>query len=87
VKESGTYALKLSYGCRPLDAGGVLKISSRDSATEHTVQATTTAEQFELFEAGKIKLAKGEVEMKAEIASAPGREIMRLNKIFLERVK
>jgi arylsulfatase A len=87
VKEPGTYALKLSYGCRPLDAGGVLKISSRDSATEHTVQATATAEQFELFEAGKIKLAKGEVEMKAEIASAPGRELMRLNKIFLERVK
>jgi len=27
------------------------------------------------------------VEMKAEIASAPGRELMRLNKIFLERVK
>ncbi|MDF1825720.1 MAG: sulfatase-like hydrolase/transferase [Verrucomicrobiales bacterium] len=87
VVEAGTYTVKLSYGCRPLDAGGLLRVSSGDSMIEHTVQATTTAEQFGLFDAGTIELNKGEVGMTAEVVSAPGLELMRLNGIHLERVK
>lgn len=87
VLEPGTYSVRLSYGCRPLDAGGVLRITSGDSGIEHTVQATSTAEQFGVFDAGTIRLGKGEVEMTAAIVSAPGRELMRLNGILLERVK
>ena len=87
VVEPGTYTVRFSYGCRPLDAGGVLRLSSGDSTIEHSVQATTTAEQFGWFDAGTIELKQGEVEMKAEVVSAPGRELMRLNRIQLERVK
>ncbi|MCB1065493.1 MAG: arylsulfatase [Verrucomicrobiae bacterium] len=87
VIEPARYLVKLSYGCRPLDAGGVLRLSSGNSKLDHTVIATTTAEQFELFDAGEIELGKGEVGLTAEVVSAPGRELMRLNGIHLERVK
>ncbi len=87
VVEPGRYAVRLSYGCRPLDAGGVLRLRSGDAVLEHTVNATTTAEQFEWFEAGEIALAAGEIELTAEVVSAPGKELMRLNGIALERLK
>lgn len=87
VLESGTYRVTFSYGCRPLDSGGLLRLSSGDSELNHEVQATTTAEQFGLFEVGELYLDAGEVELKAEVVSAPGRELMRLNGIQLERVK
>ena len=84
--QSGRYAVKLSYGCRPLDAGGVLRLSLGDQSLEHTVRATATAEQFAVFDAGAIELAEGESELTAEVVSAPGSELMRLNKIHLERL-
>ncbi|MCB1232438.1 MAG: sulfatase-like hydrolase/transferase [Verrucomicrobiae bacterium] len=87
VIEPGRYAVTLSYGCRPLDAGGVLRVSAGSSMLEHTVNATITADQFERFSAGEIDLEKGEVELTAEVVSAPGRELMRLNGIALKRLK
>ncbi|MEM1442851.1 MAG: sulfatase/phosphatase domain-containing protein, partial [Verrucomicrobiota bacterium] len=87
VLEPGTYRVSLSYGCRPLDAGGTLRLSSGEEEIEHVVEATTTAEQFGVFEAGTIELKEGEVEMRAEVVSAPGKELMRLNGIRLERLR
>ena len=87
VRKPGRYRVSLQYGCRPLDAGGVLRVSSGESVIDHAVQATTTAEQFGVFEVGELELAGGEVSLTAEVVSAPGRELMRLNGIHLERVK
>ncbi len=87
VLEPGRYSVTLSYGCRPLDAGGVLRLSSGDAKLEHTVNATTTAEQFGRFPAGEIELERGEGELKAEVVSAPGNELMRLNGIALEKLE
>lgn len=87
VVDPGRYAVRLSYGCRPLDAGGVLRLSSGDAALEHTVEATTTAEQFGVFPVGEIELKAGEIELTAEVVEAPGAELMRLNRIALERLK
>lgn len=86
VTEPGRYAVTLTYGCRPLDAGGELRLSSGAAQLIHKVQPTVTAEQFERFPAGEIDLAKGPVELTAEVAHAPGRELMRLSRIELERV-
>jgi len=86
VLEKGRYAVVLRYGCRPLDAGGVLRISCGQSSLEYKVRATTTADQFERFMAGELMLEKGESLLKAEVKSAPGRELMRLNQLYLKRI-
>ncbi|MEM9283479.1 MAG: hypothetical protein AAGA96_16775, partial [Verrucomicrobiota bacterium] len=85
VKSAGSYRVSLSYGCRPLDAGGALRLSSGDSSIEHTVKATATAEQYGVFEIGTLNLEAGEVELIAEVIEAPGKELMQLNGIFLEK--
>lgn len=86
VLAAGRYAVTLSYGCRPLDAGGLLRLSSGEEKLDHTVNATTTAEQFGVFPAGEIELEKGEVELTAEVIKAPGNELMRLNGISLKKL-
>jgi len=55
VSQPGDYQVSLRYGCRPLDAGGTIRISSSDASIEHKVEATTTADQFQDFN-GKIPM-------------------------------
>ena len=86
VLTPGRYTVRLSYGCRPLDAGGKLRLSSGNSQLHHVVKATTTAEQFGVFEVGEMDLEKGEIELTADVVSAPGKELMRLNGISLTHV-
>ncbi len=87
VQTPGTYRVRLTYGCRPLDAGGMLRLRiGEDAFVDHQVHATATAEQFESFDAGVMDLPPGDVEMVAEVVSAPGIELMRLNKVTLERI-
>src|SRR5690606_7822171 len=83
VSQPGDYRVSLRYGCRPLDAGGKIRISSGDAALEHQIEATTTADQFQDFEAGTLTLGEGEIELVAEVVEAPGKELMRLNEIVL----
>lgn len=86
VVQGGRYSVSLTYGCRPLDAGGKLRIQVGKSNIEHTVKPTATKEQFERFTIGEIDLTPGANSLVAEVVSAPGRELMRLNKIELEFV-
>ncbi|MEO2022108.1 MAG: sulfatase-like hydrolase/transferase, partial [Pirellulaceae bacterium] len=86
VLQPGPYIIQLRYGCRPLDAGGVLRISCGQSSFDYTVRATTTADQFERFRAGELVLKKGEAVLRAEVVSSPGRELMRLNQVYLKRI-
>ena len=84
VQRSGIYRVRLSYGCRPVDAGGVLRLRSGTSTVEHKVVATSTANQFGVFDAGSIRLDAGNTELIAEVVSSPGAELMRLNSIILD---
>jgi len=84
VLRSGRYAVKLSYGCRPQSAGGILQIAAGGSSLRHTVQATATAEQFALFPAGTIELKPGQQTLTAEVLRSPKTELLRLNAIHLE---
>jgi hypothetical protein len=63
-----------------------LRISCGQSSFDYKVRATTTADQFERFRAGELVLEKGEVVLKAEVVSSPGRELMRLNQLYLKRI-
>lgn len=84
VRQSGTYGVRLSYGCRPIDAGGTLRLRVGPSALTHQVRATATADQFEVFDVGTITLDAGGADLSAEVVSADGTELMRLNRIVLE---
>lgn len=53
------------------------------SRLTHPVQATSTADQFAWFEAGRLELKPGAMTLRAEVVSAPGRELMRLAAIEL----
>lgn len=85
VRRPGSFRVQLRYGCRPLDAGGVLKMSAGDATIEHNVRATATADQFDVFDAGVLPLERGPVELTAEVLRASGVELMRLNAVRLER--
>ena len=87
VQQSGTYQVRLRYGCRPIDAGGTIRLSVGSNELKHKVVATSTADQFDDFHVGQIKLQAGNAELKAEVVSSPGKELMRLNQIMLQLVK
>ncbi len=87
VEQSGRYAVVLTYGCRPLDAGGMLRVSAGESHVDHQVKATATAEQFEAFDVGELSMRQGPVTLTTEVVAAPGRELMRLNRIRLTRIE
>ena len=86
VKTSGTYRVGLTYGCRPLDAGGQCVIQSGDESIEYTTKATATADQYESRWAGEIFLSKGSVALSIRVKECPGGELMRLNRVTLERM-
>ena len=84
VARSGSYEVIASYGCSGRDVGGVLKISVGDSFVELTPRATPTADVFTTEPVGTITLEKGLCTLKAEVVRSPGRELMRLNRIWLK---
>lgn len=83
VNATGNYRVSLTYGCRPLDAGGTLKLAVGDQVIEHVVQASTTADQFEAHTAGVLELHAGKQTLSASVLECPGKELMRLNRITL----
>ncbi len=85
MQQSGSYRIQLSYGCRPLDAGGILRLRVGSTTIDHQVNATSTADQFAGFDAGSVTLKTGAAKITAEVVSSPGEELMRLNKITLVR--
>jgi arylsulfatase A len=84
VERAGEYRVQLTYGCRPLDAGGTVQLSAGSTSLRHQTLATATADQFETRPAGTLRLPAGRVELVAEVVACPGEELMRLNQIALE---
>ncbi len=84
VRTPGTYRVRLRYGCRPVDAGGQIRIRAPEATLTHRVKPTTTADQFERFELGTLDLKQGPQELTAEVVNTPGSELMRLAEIELE---
>ena len=87
VTEAGRYRVTLSYGCSPADAGGVLRLEAGDERLDVKIGATPGANVFVRREAGEFQLPAGPVELTATVISAPGRELMTLNRIWLERIE
>ena len=83
VRRAGRFKVRLSYGCRPIDAGSVVRLRVGDSVLEHSVRPTATANQYEVFDAGSLKLLSGHTELVVEVVSSHGSEVMKLNAVHL----
>jgi len=87
VARAGRYRVLLSYGSSPADAGGVLRLRAGEARLDVKVEATPGPNVFVRREAGELALTAGEVELTAEVGSAPGKPLMTLNRIWLERIE
>jgi arylsulfatase A len=85
VVSAGRYDVTVSYGCSHADSGGKLRLSVGDASLECRPQATVTADAFAREPLGTINLKKGPATLKAEAATIPGRELMRLNRVWLTK--
>lgn len=85
VLESGRYEVAISYG-RSASGGGTLEISVGEHSIECSPPTTPTADVFERLDVGTLTLSEGPATLKAEVSSAHGQELMRLNRLFLRRI-
>jgi len=86
VLSDGEYDVTLSYG-RSARGGGTLRISVGDESIECSPNPTPTADVFERIAIGRLALTKGPATLKAEVVTAHGTELLRLNRIFLKRIE
>lgn len=86
VLSPGTWEVELSYG-RSARGGGTLRLSVGDSVVECSPPPTPTADVFERTVIGRLAIDKGEAILKAEVVSAHGTELIRLNRLFLRRIE
>lgn len=84
VLSDGEYDIILSYG-RSARGGGTLRISVGDESIECSPDSTPTADVFERIAIGQLALTKGPATLKAEVVTAHGTELLRLNRLFLKR--
>lgn len=87
VKRSGRYEVALAYGCAAAEAGGRLRLSIGGAAVEFAPVSTGTPNVFKRAVAGILKLDAGPATLRAEVLSAPGGELMRLNRVWLRRIE
>ncbi len=85
VQRGGEYELAIRYG-RSARGGGTLKIEVGDESIACSPPPTPTADVFERLGVGTLQLNEGPAILKAEVATAHGPELMRLNQISLRRL-
>jgi arylsulfatase A-like enzyme len=86
VVAAGEYEVTLSYGCDPEDAGGRFRLSVGGVHLDGEVVATAGRAIFKTFSLGTLRLARGASALEVKLLSAPGRELMALNKIWLNKI-
>jgi hypothetical protein len=86
VVAEGDYEVTFVYGCDPRDAGGKYRIEAAGAQLEGEVKSTVAREVFETRKIGTMPLKKGPSDIKVRVVSAPGRELMALNRVILRRL-
>ena len=85
VAHAGEYEVTLVYGCDIQDAGGKFAVEIGAQSIEGDVHATPSPTIFEAHPVGTVTLAQGPAELRVRVLEAPGRELMRLNRVRLAR--
>ncbi|MSU51478.1 MAG: hypothetical protein EXS37_20720 [Opitutus sp.] len=86
VARGGRYEVALDYGCAGANVGGRLKIGVGAAGVEFTPARTGTPNVFKRAVAGVLTLAPGPATLRAEVATAPAGEVLRLNRLWLRRL-
>lgn len=86
VAQGGRYEVALDYGCAGASVGGRLKIGVGATSVEFTPARTGTPNVFKRAVAGVLTLSPGPATLRAEVATAPAGEVLRLNRLWLRRL-
>jgi arylsulfatase A-like enzyme len=86
VAQPGRYEVAIDYGCAGSSVGGRLLIAVGSAKLEFAPQRSGTANVFERAVAGVLELPRGPGVLRAEVASAPAGEVLRLNRLWLRRI-
>jgi len=86
VVRAGSYEVRVSYGAAPASAGSRFRIAVGDRSLEGTVEATVTPDVFIRRTVGNLDLAAGPATLVVQPVQVSGEELMRLNRIWLERL-
>jgi len=86
VAQGGRYEVALDYGCAGANVGGRLKIGVGAASVEFTPARTGTPNVFKRAVAGVLTLSPGPATLRAEVATAPAGEVLRLNRLWLRRL-
>ncbi len=85
VQQAGRYEVTLSYG-RSARGGGTLQVAVDNEAIQCNLPATPTADVFQRVAVGALTLREGPALLKAQVVTAHGSELLRLNRIFLKQI-
>ncbi|MEO7650779.1 MAG: sulfatase-like hydrolase/transferase, partial [Bryobacteraceae bacterium] len=83
VATAGEYEVTLVYGCDREDAGGEFQVTVGAARLSASVHGTPSRNIFEPHVLGKVKLPKGPAKLEVRVLSAPGKELMTLNRVRL----
>ena len=86
VLHAGKYEVTVSYSADHSSAGSVFRLSAGNRKMKGVVQPTITPDVFRKVRLGVMYLQKGRMQLRAEVVSARGKELMRLNRIWLRRL-
>ena len=85
VQQEGEYEISLVYGCDHDDAGGEFTVSAAASELHGAVRPTPGRSFFEPHPIGRLSLPKGVLDLQVRVVSAPGTDLMALNRVRISR--
>ena len=85
VAEPGEFDITLVYGCDIADAGGEFEVVGGGGALLGKVRSTPGRTVFEPHRLGTLRLPKGVSELRVRVVSAPGLDLMALNRVRIGR--
>lgn len=86
IARGGRYEVSIAYACLAADVGGKLKLGVGRQALEFSPEATPSGNVFQRTTVGTINLRSGPAILRAEVLDAPGKELMKLNRVWLKRL-
>jgi arylsulfatase A-like enzyme len=87
VVRRGRYRVTISYGCAHHDAGGKFRIAAGEDEITGQAEATPSASVFVTRNIGELELRKGNTSLRVSATEIPGKQLMSLNRIWLERLE
>ena len=85
VARAGDYEVTVDYGCDIRDAGGKFAIEVGNELIVAAARATDGPTLFESHVVGTLSLKTGPAILRVRVIEAPGKELMRLNRVRLEK--